>query len=105
MPEVSSSRGEEEQRMNERTIRPSLEENTERTNTEHDQAVLQRTAHNWQESFYQYYFRANRVYKHITYYAWRFAELHSFKVVLLMMVLVSTLKVKEQGKRSSLVTL
>jgi hypothetical protein len=66
-------------------------ENTENLN---NQQILQTEPQTWQESLYKFYFRANRLYKQITYYAWRFAEIHSYKLVLLIMVLVSVLRVK-----------
>ncbi|CAF1201689.1 unnamed protein product [Rotaria sp. Silwood1] len=47
----------------------------------------------WQDKLYKFYFRTNRLYKQIIYYGWRFAELHAFKLVLLIMVLASVLKV------------
>lgn len=42
----------------------------------------------------KFYIRANRLYKQITYYTWRFAEIHVYKLVLFLMVLTSTLKVR-----------
>lgn len=68
-------------------------ENTDNPNSPHAQRVLRSEPKTWQESLYKFYFRANRVYKQITYYAWRFAELHSYKLVLFIMVLVAVLRV------------
>jgi hypothetical protein len=49
----------------------------------------------WQESLYKQYFRLNRLYKQITYYTWRFSEIHIYKLVLFLMVLTSVVKVKK----------
>ncbi|CAF1388784.1 unnamed protein product [Rotaria sordida] len=68
-------------------------ENTDHANSFHTQQILQCEAKTWQETLYKFYFRTNRLYKQINYYGWRFAELHIFKLVLLIMVLISTLKV------------
>ncbi len=69
-------------------------ENTENVNSPYSQQILQNQPKNWQESLYKFYFRTNRFYKQIVYYIWRFGELHSYKLVLFLMVLVSVLKVK-----------
>jgi hypothetical protein len=69
-------------------------ENTENPNSPETQQILQSEPQTWKESFYKFYLRANRSYKIIIYYTWRFAEIHSYKFVLLIMVLVSVLKVK-----------
>ena len=71
-------------------------ENTDHANSFHTQQILQREAKTWQETLYKFYFRTNRLYKQINCYAWRFAELHVFKFVLLIMVLTSTLKVNNK---------
>ncbi|CAF1290556.1 unnamed protein product, partial [Rotaria sordida] len=74
-------------------IHTFAKENTDHANNFHTQPILQREAKTWQETLYKFYFRTNRFYKQINYYGWRFAELHVFKLVLLIMVLTSTLKV------------
>jgi hypothetical protein len=55
--------------------------------------MLQSKPQTWKETLYKLYFRANRLYKKITYYTWRFSEIHSYKLVLFLMVLVAVLKV------------
>jgi hypothetical protein len=69
-------------------------ENTEHMDSPHIQQIVQSEPETWKESLYKFYFRANRIYKQITYYTWRFAEIHSYKFVLFVMVLVAVLKVK-----------
>jgi hypothetical protein len=71
-------------------------ENTEDPNSPYTQQILQSEPKTWQDSLYKFYFRANRLYKKIVYYTWRFGELHSYKLVLFMMVLVSVFKVKKK---------
>ncbi|CAF1085642.1 unnamed protein product [Adineta ricciae] len=68
-------------------------ENTENTNRLYTQQMLQSESETWQESLYKLYFRVNRRYKQVTYYGWRFAEIHSFKLVLFVMVVVSAIRV------------
>ena len=68
-------------------------ENTEDPNSAYAQQILGSKPNTWQEKLYKFYFRANRLYKRVSYYAWRFADLHSYKLVLLIMVLVAVLKV------------
>ncbi len=68
-------------------------ENTEDPNSSYTQRILKSEPKTWQESLYKLYFRGNRLYKQITYYTWRFAELHAYKLVLFLMVLTSVLKV------------
>ncbi len=70
-------------------------ENTEDPNSPYTQQILQSEPKTWQDSLYKFYFRTNRLYKKIVYYAWRFGELHSYKLVLFMMVLVSVFKVNQ----------
>ncbi|CAF4212188.1 unnamed protein product, partial [Rotaria sp. Silwood2] len=74
-------------------IHAYAKENTDHANSFHTQQILQCEAKTWQETLYKFYFRTNRLHKQINYYGWRFAELHIFKLVLLIMVLISTLKV------------
>jgi hypothetical protein len=69
-------------------------ENSQDPNSTFSQEILQSKPKTWQESLYKFYFRANRFYKKIIYYLWRFGELHSYKLVLFIMVLVAVLKVK-----------
>ncbi|CAF4358409.1 unnamed protein product, partial [Rotaria sordida] len=78
-------------------IHTFAKENTDHANNFHTQPILQREAKTWQETLYKFYFRTNRFYKQINYYGWRFAELHVFKLVLLIMVLTSTLKVNNKS--------
>ncbi|CAF4903524.1 unnamed protein product, partial [Rotaria sp. Silwood1] len=47
----------------------------------------------WHESFYKFYLQLNYLYKQIIHYVWRFGELHSYKLVLFIMVLISVLKI------------
>lgn len=68
-------------------------ENTDNPNSAHAQQTLKGKPKNWQESLYKLYFQLNRFYKQLTYYAWRFAEIHVYKLVLLTMILVSALRV------------
>ncbi|CAF4228229.1 unnamed protein product, partial [Rotaria sp. Silwood2] len=68
-------------------------ENSEHGNISHIQQNLESENKTWQDTLYKFYFRSNRLYKQIIYYGWRFAELHAFKLVLLIMVLASVLKV------------
>ncbi|CAF4702929.1 unnamed protein product [Rotaria sp. Silwood1] len=74
-------------------IHAYAKENTENVNSPHSQQILKNEPKTWQESLYKFYFRTNRLHKQIVYYCWRFAELHSYKLVLFIMVLVSVLKV------------
>ncbi|CAF0821922.1 unnamed protein product [Adineta steineri] len=74
-------------------IHAYAKENTEHVNSSHTQRILKSEPKTWQESSYKLYFRTNRLYKQITYYTWRFAELHAYKFVLFLMVLTSVLKV------------
>jgi len=69
-------------------------ENTVDPNSTSSQQILESQPKTWQEYLYKFYFRANRLYKEIVYYLWRFGELHSYKFVLFIMVLVAVLKVK-----------
>jgi hypothetical protein len=69
-------------------------ENTEDPDSSYTQEILQSEPKKWQDSLYKFYFRTNRLFKKITYYVWRFGELHSYKLVLFVMVLVSVFKVK-----------
>jgi len=70
-------------------------ENSEHRNRPATQEIVKNEPKTWQESLYIYYFRVNRLYKQIVYYAWRFSEIHTYKLVLFLMVLISVLKVKE----------
>jgi hypothetical protein len=72
-------------------------ENTENPNSSYTEQILQGQPKTWQDSLYKFYFRTNRLYKKIIYYAWRFGEIHSYKLVLLFMVLVSVFKVKSKN--------
>ncbi|CAF1290006.1 unnamed protein product [Adineta steineri] len=74
-------------------IHTYAKENTDNSNSVYTQQILESTPEIWQESLYKFYFRANRIYKKIIYYTWRFAEIHSYKLVLFIMVLVSVLRV------------
>ncbi|CAF3646268.1 unnamed protein product [Rotaria sordida] len=74
-------------------IHAYAKENTKNLNSPHSQQILKSEPKTWQESLYKFYFRANRLYKKIVYYSWRFAELHSYKLVLFIMVLVAVLNV------------
>ena len=78
------------------SIENKLLENTDNPNSVHSQEILKSDPQTWQETLYKFYFRANRFYKQIIYYIWRFGEIHSYKLVLFMMVLVATLKVKQK---------
>ena len=49
----------------------------------------------WQESFYRIYLRTNGLYKYTMYYAWRFSEIHIYKLILFLLVLLSVYKVNE----------
>lgn len=71
-----------------------LIENTDHVNSPRTQRILQSEPKTWQESLYKNYLRVNRLYKHIIYYAWRFSEIHIYKLILFLMVLISVLKVK-----------
>jgi hypothetical protein len=70
-------------------------ENTKHPNNPETQPIVQSEETNWQETLYKYYIRINRLYKYITYYAWRFSEIHTYKLVLFIMVLLSVLKVNQ----------
>ncbi|CAF1213486.1 unnamed protein product [Rotaria magnacalcarata] len=74
-------------------IHAYAKQNTENVNSLHSQQILKNETKTWLETLYKFYFRANRFYKQIIYYSWRFGELHSYKLVLFMMVLVASLKV------------
>ncbi|CAF4296585.1 unnamed protein product [Rotaria socialis] len=74
-------------------IHAYAKQNTEHVNSLHSQQILKNETKTWLETLYKFYFRANRFYKQIIYYSWRFGELHSYKLVLFMMVLVASLKV------------
>ncbi|CAF2784263.1 unnamed protein product [Rotaria sp. Silwood2] len=74
-------------------IHAYAKENTENLNSSHSQQILNNQPKTWQESLYKFYFQANRLYKQIIYYSWRYAELHSYKLFLFIMVLVSLVKV------------
>jgi uncharacterized membrane protein len=69
-------------------------ENTENPNSPYSQQILQSKPETWQESLYKFYFQTNRLYKKFIYYAWRFGELHIYKLVLFIMVLVAVLRVQ-----------
>ena len=71
----------------------SLLENTENSDSPYTQQTLESEPKTWQDSLYKFYFRANRLYKKIIYYTWRFGEIHSYKLVLLVMVLVCAFRV------------
>ena len=62
--------------------------------------MLQSESETWKESLYKLYFRGNRRYKQVTYYGWRFAEIHSFKLVLFVMVVVSVVRVRNHVLRN-----
>lgn len=68
-------------------------ENTDNPYNAEALQILRSKPKRWQDSLYKFYFRTNRYYKKITYYAWRFSEIHSYKLVLLVMVLTAILKV------------
>ena len=69
-------------------------ENTENPNSSYSDQILKSEAKTWQDSLYKFYFRTNRLYKKIVYYTWRFGEIHFYKLVLFIMVLVAVFKVK-----------
>ncbi len=80
-------------------------ENTENPNNPEIQGILQSKPVTWQESIRKFYIRINRVYKHIIYYGWRFSEIHTYKLILFLMVLLSVLKVNNIIKKNAVVLL
>ncbi|CAF1232591.1 unnamed protein product, partial [Didymodactylos carnosus] len=68
-------------------------ENVRNTDYRRTESILKTKPTNWHESLYKLYFYLNRYYKRLTYYAWRFAEIHIYKFVLFIMILVATLNV------------
>ncbi|CAF1149255.1 unnamed protein product, partial [Didymodactylos carnosus] len=74
-------------------IHKYAKENVKNSEYRQSESILKTKATNWQESLYKLYFRLNRIYKKVTYYAWRFAEIHMYKFVLFAMILVATLNV------------
>lgn len=68
-------------------------ENAAHPNSPQAQRMLSGEPKTWQETFYKLYFRVNRLYKQTTYYTWRFAEIHVYKLILFLMVLTAVLKV------------
>ncbi|CAF0897645.1 unnamed protein product [Adineta ricciae] len=68
-------------------------ENVAHANNTNIQRMFDGELKPWQETLYKLYFRVNRLYKQITYYTWRFAEIHVYKLVLFLMVLTAILKI------------